>query len=115
MTRFLLPSRNARIGLSFLAALHALQQSTRLSRRSYAVWPRRGVTWSSVTERTGMMLSQYAQMGPCWCSSHSRVSEYAARPVGTEVSVTLGVGAYALPLLRPRERRRGPVGGLAGI
>jgi len=74
------------IVLSALAMLHARQQSTRLSRLSYAVMPRRGVTWSSVRPRAVGRFAQYAQVRPCCATSHFRVSAYAARPVGIDVS-----------------------------
>src|SRR6476661_6893087 len=64
--------RKAISGVSALAALQPAQARTRLSGRSYAVWPRRGRTWSSVMASGGVVTPQYAQTDPCCARSQSR-------------------------------------------
>jgi len=51
--------------------------------------------------------SQYAHTGPCWSSSHCRVSMYALRLVGSEVCCCGGRRTRLRAL--PRGRRRGGV------
>ena len=75
---------NRRNGLSALAVLQRLHARTRLSRRSYAVCPLRGVTWSSVMFRGFDVTPQYAQAEPCTSRSQRRVSAYASRLVETD-------------------------------
>src|SRR5438309_1985574 len=90
--------------MSAFAPLHSSHASTRLSRRSYAVWPRRGVTWSRVTLPAATRRPQYAHTGPCCARSHRLVSAYAVRLVEDEVSCGADV---------PRPRRR--AGRLRGV
>lgn len=59
---------------------------------------------------------QYAQIGPCWASSHSRVPTYAFRVVGCDVSsLCLWVaGPRGEPPFRPRRRGALPAAFFAG-